>query len=153
MCPIIDPSTGQPHRRPGTFLYSESGAAAIRRTDIYTDSHSFVDTDDNPIPDRVALTGPNGPYTLPIVGTLTPNGDPVTIPESGRYTFTGNFGDGITVSGPVPGHRDTGLADEQPYAITPGHRGTYNETYDRLWCQLFGPGHPDARHARRDGTN
>lgn len=111
---MFDPADfTKPYARPGAvFLYSDAGAAPIRRPD----------------PESV-------------VGTLTPNGDPVTIPESGYYRLAGNLTDTFTVSGPVDRDWDTAVPTD-PYRRTPAHAAP-DEYTDRL---VFSPryGHNDA---------
>lgn len=116
------PRRTHPHQHARTFLYSESGAAAILRADEYADFAAELDANLDSVESVIAAT--NSLTATIRTAALSINGD-----------------------------RDTGLPDVQPYAITPSHAGTYNETYDRLWCTLYGPAHPYSRHARRDRAN
>lgn len=122
---VIDPSTGHPYTRPGAiYIYSNAGAAPIRNTEPKPDT-------DRP------------PFI--VADHLTP-----TRVTDTHVHFNGPDG---PYALPLVRNRNTRIPT---YRRTAQHAAPYDEharTYDRIWCQLFGPVNPEARHARSDRTD
>lgn len=126
MCPIVDPSDfTHPYTRPGTYLYSESGAKYLgdADADTYADEHA------------PALIGTDAGSEL----------------DAYAAAHSDAFADGIyTFAFTVDRDRDSRVPTD-PYRRTPAHALPYDEQYDRerlSFIALFG--YPGARHARGD---